>query len=75
MTPADEQLRSHARSALIHAHISQAEAARRLGLSTKHLNQMITGRAPLTLAWAERILALTGMHIVIGLAHNAQEKA
>ncbi|MCG0061689.1 helix-turn-helix domain-containing protein [Streptomyces tricolor] len=73
MTPADEQLRSHVRSALIRAQISQAEAARQLGLSNKHLNQMITGRAPLTLAWAERILALTGMRLVIGLAHDTAQ--
>lgn len=66
---AEEQLRTQVRSALIHAGISQAEAARRLGLSHKHVNQMVTGRAPLPLAWAERLLALTGMRIVIGLQH------
>ena len=67
---AEEQLRTQVRAALIQSRISQAEAARQLGLSTKHMNQMVTGRAPLTLAWAERILALTGMQIVIGLQHG-----
>jgi len=70
---AEEQLRTQVRSALIHAKISQAEAARRLGLSNKHLNQMITGRAPLTLAWAERLLSLCGMRIVIGLQHGMRK--
>ena len=51
--PAEEQLRTHVRTALARAHISQAEAARQLGLSTKHLSQMLTGHATLTLTWAD----------------------
>jgi plasmid maintenance system antidote protein VapI len=67
---AEEQLRTQVRSALIHAEISQAEAARRLGLSNKHVNQMITGRAPLTLFWAERILALCGVRVIVGFRYD-----
>ena len=67
---AEQDLRTQVAAALLTRGISQAEAARQLGLSNKHLNQMLTGRAVLTLPWAERILALTGMRLVIGLAHD-----
>ncbi|MFD8839771.1 helix-turn-helix domain-containing protein [Streptomyces griseofuscus] len=71
---AEKELRTQVAAALLLRGISQAEAARRLGLSNKHLNQMITGRAPLPLHWAERILALAGMRIVIGLQHTIEEQ-
>lgn len=68
-------LRLQVASALALSNISQAQAARDLGLSNKHLNQMITGRAVLTLDWAERILALCGMRLVIGIALTSQEES
>ncbi|MEU6552072.1 helix-turn-helix transcriptional regulator [Streptomyces sp. NPDC046915] len=71
---AEADLRVQVAAALLTHDISQAEAARRLGLSNKHLNQMLTGRAVLTIPWAERILALTGMRLVIGLQHDTQPR-
>lgn len=62
---AERDLRTQVRAALDTAGISQAEACRELGLSTKHLNQMLTGKATLTLDWAERIVELCGMRIVV----------
>lgn len=62
---AEDCLRQQVRSALGYAGISQAEAARQLGLSTKHMSQMLTGRATLTLGWAERIAALCDMRIEV----------
>lgn len=62
---AEEQLRTHTRAALQAAGISQAEVSRQLGVSTKHLNQMLTGSATLTLTWAEGILGLAGQRIDI----------
>jgi transcriptional regulator with XRE-family HTH domain len=64
--PAEEQLRAHVRAALEAAGLSQAEAARQLGLSYKHMSQMLTGSATLTLTWAEGILGLCGQSLVIG---------
>lgn len=64
MTPEDD-LRVQVRAALAAAGLSQAEAARRLEVSTKHLCQMLTGRAPLTLGWAERLLGLCGKRVVV----------
>ncbi len=62
---AEEQLRTHVRAELAKAKISQAEACRQLGLSTKHMNMMLMGHAPLGLDWAEKILALCGKRLVI----------
>lgn len=62
---ATDDLRVIVRTALHDKHISQAEAARRLGLSTKHMSHMLTGRAPLTLDWAEQILALCGKRLTV----------
>lgn len=64
--PAEDQLRAHVRAALEAAGISQAEASRQLGLSTKHMCQMLTGQATLSLTWAEGILGLCGHTLVIG---------
>ncbi|MGW0312049.1 helix-turn-helix domain-containing protein [Streptomyces flavidovirens] len=73
----EEVLRIQVRAALDMTHISQASAARQLGLSTKHMSQMLTGRATLTLDWAEQILALCGMRLVVGLVldHPPQDPA
>lgn len=60
-----DSLRAQVRTALDEAGISQAEAARRIGLSTKHMSQMLTGKATLTLGWAEKILALCGQRLEI----------
>jgi DNA-binding phage protein len=61
-----EALRSLVRSALESSGRSQASIARELQVSTKHLNQMLVGRAKLTLWWAARILRACGMRLVIG---------
>ncbi len=62
---AERNLRTQVRAALDTAGISQAEACRQLGISTKHLNQMLTGKATLTLDWAERIVELCDMRLVV----------
>lgn len=71
---AEEQLRVHTRAALEAAGISQAEVCRQLGLSTKHLCQMLTGRAPLSLTWAEGILGLAGHRLVIDTRPDDEEQ-
>lgn len=62
---AEDTLRAHVRAALRNAGISQAEACRQLDVTTKHLNQMLTGKATLTLPWAEQILGLCGERLVL----------
>ncbi|MFE5514460.1 helix-turn-helix domain-containing protein [Streptomyces sp. NPDC056529] len=60
-----ETLRAIVRTALHDARISQAEAARQVGLSTKHMSHMLTGKAPLTLDWADQIVALCGKRLTV----------
>lgn len=62
---AEDALRTQVQTALAAAHISQAEACRQLGLSTKHMCHMLTGKAPLTLDWAQRIAALCGRRVEV----------
>lgn len=62
---AEDDLRAQVRAELARANLSQAEACRQLGVSTKHLNMMLKGHAPLTLPWAEKILALTGARVLV----------
>ena len=63
-------LRAQTKDALKSAGISQAAAARQLGLSTKHMSHMLTGRAALTLDWADRILALCGASLLLVATRN-----
>ena len=65
MSAAEDSLRKQVRASLESARISQASVSRELGVSTKHLCQMLTGRAPLSLEWAERIVALCGMRVEV----------
>ncbi len=73
MSTAEDILRVQVRAALAATRISQAEAARRLGLTNKHMSQMLTGRATLTLGWAEAILAVCGMRLVIAVHLDTSE--
>lgn len=68
----EESLREQVRTALEAARISQAAVARELGVSTKHLCQMLTGRAPLTLEWAEQIVALCEMRVEVVVLKGAR---
>ena len=72
MTGVADSLRIAVRTALHDAGISQAEASRRLGLSTKHMSQMLTGRTTLSLDRAEQILALCGKRLSIRTVANKE---
>lgn len=67
---AEGALRTEVRAALKAAGIRQVAAAAQLGVSEKHLSQMLTGKVSLTIPWAERILALCGLRLVIALQHK-----
>lgn len=68
----EESLREQVRAALEATRISQAAVARELGVSTKHLCQMMTGRAPLTLEWAEQIAAVCEMRVEVVVLKGAR---
>jgi ribosome-binding protein aMBF1 (putative translation factor) len=61
----EEVLRANVRTVLIQSGLSQAAIARQLGITAKHLSQMLTGRATLTVRWAERIASVCGWELVI----------
>ena len=65
MDDSQSALRTEVRSCLDGAGINQAAAARELGVSPKHLSQMLAGKATLTLEWAQNLLSLTGRELVI----------
>lgn len=64
-SPIEENLREQVRAALDTTQTSQVVIARELKVSTKHLCQMLTGRAPLTLEWAEKIVNVCGMRVEV----------
>lgn len=70
--PVEDSLREQVRAALETTGISQAAVARELGVSTKHLCQMLTGRAPLSLEWAEQIVALCEMRVEVVVLKGAR---
>ena len=59
------QLHEQVRAAVRDAGLKQRWLADRLHVSDKHLSQMLTGRVVMTLEWAERIVALCGMELVV----------
>lgn len=63
-SPQDE-LRVEVRRCLTRAGLTQAEVARRLGLSQKHVSRMLNGRAVLNLHWADKIARLCGRRLTI----------
>lgn len=70
--PADS-LRLTIRAALAHSGITQAELARRLHLSPKHVCQVLKGRAGLSIDMADRMLAACDWRLVVG-AHPTTEE-
>jgi hypothetical protein len=68
LSPADlpaADLREQLRAAIDDAGRHQVTIAADLGVTTKHLCAMLTGRAKLTLEWAERIAAQCGRRVVV----------
>ena len=57
---ADDDLRTQVRAALKASGLKQAAIAARLGVTEKHLSQMLTGRVRLPVRWADAILAECG---------------
>lgn len=64
-SPVTESLRGQVREALENAGIPQTLVALKLGVSTKYLSQMLTGRALLTLEWAEKIVNVCDMRVEV----------
>ncbi|MFI0822242.1 helix-turn-helix domain-containing protein [Streptomyces sp. NPDC021098] len=62
---AQDSLHEQVRAAVKASGLKQVWIAERLSTSEKHLSQLLTGRAPMSLEWAEQILALCGKRVRI----------
>jgi len=62
---ARDSMRAQVKTAVETAGLNDADVARHLGISAKHVSQMLTGQATLTIGWAEKILALCGQRLEI----------
>lgn len=70
LTPLHQQVQGAVRD----SGLKQTWIARRLGVSDKHLSQLLTGRVVMTLEWAQRILELCGLELVISIRPRAGVK-
>lgn len=64
---AERRVREALRQALIEQDITQKELAERLGVTQKHISQVLSGKSGLSFDFAERCAAALGMVIVIDL--------
>lgn len=62
---ARDSMRAQVKAAIDAAGLTDANLANHLGLSAKHVGQMLTGQATLTIGWAEKILSLCGQRLEI----------
>lgn len=69
-TATQHQLRVLVRKEVASAGLSQSELSQRLGCSTKHMSQLMTGKSPLTLNWVEAILRQIGKHLELDVADD-----
>jgi plasmid maintenance system antidote protein VapI len=65
MADDSDVLRGQIRATIKASGIKQIWIAQQLGVSQKHLSQMLTGRVVLTLDWAQRIAAVCGYRVSV----------
>jgi hypothetical protein len=63
--PAPALLHEQVREAVRASGLKQTWIAGRLGITEKHLSQLLTGRVGMTLYWARQVLDLCGMELVV----------
>lgn len=68
---AQNLLLAQVQAAVKHSGLKQTWLAQQLHASEKHVSQMLTGRATLTLDWSERILALCGLELDVTVRPRA----
>jgi predicted XRE-type DNA-binding protein len=65
VTEPSTNLRNQIRTLIKNNGLKQIWIAQQLGISQKHLSQMLTGRVDLSLNWAQRIAALSGHTVTV----------
>lgn|GEM_PF-5699852 len=73
--PAEIRLLNAVRNAVDDSGIRQVHLARTVGLTTKHLSAMLTGRAPLSISWADQILTVCGRTLDIRVSGDGDDRA
>lgn len=63
------QLRESLQQCIVDAGRAQITVAADLGISQKHLSQILTGKVNLTLDWADRIARACGYQVVALVVH------
>ncbi|GAA2990500.1 hypothetical protein GCM10017559_08150 [Streptosporangium longisporum] len=63
--PAEIRLLTAVRAAVDNSGIRHVHLARTIGLTTKHLSALLTGKTPLSISWAEQIVAACGLSLDI----------
>jgi transcriptional regulator with XRE-family HTH domain len=62
---AERRVREALKSALIEQEMTQAELATRLGVTQKHISQVLSGKSGLSFDFAERIGAVLGVLLTV----------
>lgn len=65
MPGVQDSLRGQVKTSLEAAGVTVENVAERLNLSSRHVEQMLNGKAALTIVWAEQMLALCGQRLEI----------
>jgi plasmid maintenance system antidote protein VapI len=68
MADSSDTLRAQIQAAVKASGLKQIWIAERLGVSQKHLSQMLLGRVVLTLDWAQRIASVCGHRVTVTVA-------
>lgn len=68
--PAEVRLLAAVRALVDESGIKQIHIARKLGVSPKHMSALLTGKAPLSISWAEQVVAACGRSLDICISEN-----
>lgn len=66
--PAEQQLLADIRALVEESGLKQIHIAAKLGITPKHMSQLMTGKVTLTVFWAEQIAAVCGRQLDIRIA-------
>jgi hypothetical protein len=70
--PAEIRLLTAVRAAVDESGIRHVHLSRTLGLTTKHLSSLLTGKTPLSIGWADRIATACGLSLDIRVGGDGE---
>ena len=69
-TPSQDTLRQLVRATVLASTKDQVYISQAMGISQKHLSQVLTGRVRMSLDMADRILAVCGKRLVLHIVNE-----